>query len=127
MNRTQFVQHLEKTYAEALAIVTKKNQDYGADSDPFKNFRLVGHLDLTSVETGIMVRLCDKFARLSNLIGGKAPAVTDESLDDTLLDAINYLAILRAYLAAKRPISSAEPQAYVDHLHARFETEILRV
>jgi len=44
---------------------------------------------------GIYTRISDKFARLSNLLH-RDPAVTDESLEDTILDLIGYLAIFHA-------------------------------
>jgi hypothetical protein len=110
MTRDWFMNHLKQTFAEAMGIVEKKNQDYGADSNPFKNFELVSHLGIP-VEIGILTRFADKVARISNLIGGKQPAVVDETLDDTILDAINYLAILRAWLQR-----GAEPESTAGHV-----------
>lgn len=49
------------------------------------------------VARGILVRLCDKIARISNLID-KKEAVKDETIEDTICDAIGYLGILRAWL-----------------------------
>lgn len=97
MNREQFIAHLDQTYAEAAAIVKLKNQDYGADANPFKNFEFSAQIVGCPAETGIMVRFSDKVARIGNLLNGKDPAVKEESIDDTILDAINYLAILRAW------------------------------
>lgn len=97
MTREQFMQFLEQTHRDAHALVAAKNQDYGADSDPFKNFKLISQLGVP-VEIGILTRFADKVARIANLLQGRDPAVKSESLDDTLLDAINYLAILRAWL-----------------------------
>lgn len=102
MNRDQFVAHIENTFKEGLEIIHLKNQDYGADSNPFKNFELSAQVVGCSVETGILVRFSDKVARIGNLLGGKDPAVKEESIDDTILDAINYLAILRALRQHKK-------------------------
>ncbi len=78
-------------------IIRRKNSDYATGEDPFNNFRMVEMIGL-SVEQGIMTRILDKFARLSNLTAsGEEPAVADETVDDTILDLINYLAILHAY------------------------------
>lgn len=84
-----------KIYNDALDIVKKKNHDYASTEDPFKNFRnseMVG----VRVERGILVRILDKISRISNLIDRDAK-VKDESIEDTLIDVINYSALLLAY------------------------------
>ena len=91
---------MENTFAACLAIARKKNADYAGEADPFANFRaseLVG----VSVEKGIMVRWLDKLKRIDNLLSQPA-YVTEESIEDTLRDAINYPAILLAYLQARK-------------------------
>jgi hypothetical protein len=93
-------EHMAATFARCLAIAKAKNADYAGDDDPFANFRrseLVG----VSVERGILVRMTDKLARVSNLLD-KPAAVADESIGDTLDDFTNYAAILRAYLEIGR-------------------------
>jgi hypothetical protein len=87
-------------FERCLAIARAKNADYAGDADVFANFRrseLVG----VPVARGILVRLTDKLARISNLLD-KPPAVADERLTDTIDDAISYLAILGAWLDAQR-------------------------
>ena len=64
-----------------------KNQDYGADADPFRNFR-------SFQELGILVRLSDKLSRLRTYIERGDFKVQDESVKDTALDAINYVVLL---------------------------------
>lgn len=87
---------MEKTFADCLATATRKNHDYGgSNNDPFANFRnstIAG----VSVERGILVRLMDKMSRISTLLDKEAQ-VKDEAVDDTIDDAINYLAILKSY------------------------------
>jgi hypothetical protein len=103
MTTAEFLQHMETTFRECLGTATRKNHDYaGANSDPFKNFRMVEDLGVTTVEEGIVVRLCDKMSRIANLLKQEA-AVKEESIADTIDDAINYLAILKAYRASKSP------------------------
>jgi hypothetical protein len=68
----------------------------------FANFMQAERLNICSVEAGIMVRLSDKMSRLANLIRpGHERAVHDERIHDTILDGINYLCILAAYLDTK--------------------------
>lgn len=98
MNQKQFFSHLENTFKSALKLVKKKNADYAEESDPFKNFKFASLIGM-SVEDAILVRVSDKMARISNLIrnnGGKT-MVKDESIDDTCIDIINYIAIMMAY------------------------------
>lgn len=88
--------NMKETFSDCLEMVEKKNADYGADEDPFANFRnaeVVG----VSVERAILVRMMDKMSRASTLLDKEA-RVEDEKLDDTLEDLINYTAILKAYL-----------------------------
>jgi len=87
---------MAERFARCLTIAAKKNADYTGGADPFRNFRnaeLVG----VPVARGILVRITDKLARISTLLD-KPPAVVDEALTDSLDDAINYLAILGAWL-----------------------------
>ncbi len=87
--------NVRRTFEAGLALIDKKNRDYGAAQDAFANFRAVELLGLT-VEQGILVRTLDKLTRINNLLTQPA-YVTEESMEDTILDAINYLALLKAY------------------------------
>ena len=90
----------EATFAECLEIIRKKNHDYAADADAFANFRTCELLNV-SAEKGIMVRWLDKIKRIDNLLTKEA-YVTDESIEDTLRDAINYPALLLALIRDRR-------------------------
>lgn len=94
------LQSLQNTFDECMATARLKNHDYaggGVNQDPFKNFRRAPDLAGVSVERALLVRLSDKLCRLSNILDGEIH-VSDERVDDTIMDAINYLGILRAYL-----------------------------
>lgn len=74
-----------KTFTEAQSLLMKKHHDYGT-----KNISASPGGALN----GIRVRMHDKLARLNNLVDkGLTPEVLDESLEDTLLDLLNYAAI----------------------------------
>lgn len=96
MNKKQFLKSLKDTYDAGLAIVEKKNTDYATDIDPWKNFRFAQMVGVP-VDRAILVRMSDKLARISNTLD-KGTKVLDETTEDTLLDLINYAAILKAYL-----------------------------
>jgi hypothetical protein len=89
-----------ETYNKCFSTAVAKNNDYGgSNSDPFANFRnstIAG----VSVEKGILVRLMDKMSRISTLLDKEA-MVKDEKITDTIEDAINYLAIMKAYINLK--------------------------
>jgi len=98
MNRDEFLQAMGENFDEALQIVQAKNQDYADGSDPFQNFRMVEDAGLCRLEEGVAVRMSDKLQRVFNLLPeSEEAAVDDESLDDTLLDLINYANILLVY------------------------------
>jgi hypothetical protein len=76
---------------EAKDLMVKKNHDYGANSDPFRNFRTFGSL-------GILVRMSDKLARLHSYLENGKLKVEDETVRDTLLDIINYSVLFGGFL-----------------------------
>jgi hypothetical protein len=98
MTRAALDSHMQATFQQCLEISRRKSRDYAGDGNPFQNFRLVEFLGLCTVEHGIMVRISDKISRPATLLDGREPQVKDESVTDTIRDAINYLAILAAYL-----------------------------
>ena len=94
------LQEMDITFARCFSIAIAKNSDYGgSNKNPFANFEnsvIAG----VSVERGILVRLMDKMSRISTLLDKEAK-VKDEAITDTIEDAINYLAILKAYITLK--------------------------
>lgn len=70
-------------------IHSKKNSDYAKDSDPLSNFRRAEAFGVPAWK-GALIRLSDKYSRIEELASGKAAQVSDESLDDTLMDLANY-------------------------------------
>lgn len=86
-------------FRKAKALMKKKNNDYADIKDPFLNFRQCEEAELCSVLTGMLVRLGDKVSRFDNLYNKKKKQmVKDESIEDTLIDIINYCVIIRSYL-----------------------------
>lgn len=101
MTRQEFFDGLENAYGKCLSIVRAKNADYAKGDNPFRNFEYSKLLDIPPQEA-MMVRTLDKLARISNLMqkrkDGQDGEVQDERMEDTILDAINYLGILYVYL-----------------------------
>jgi hypothetical protein len=98
MTQEQFYASLEATFKRGLEIIHLKNADYANSANPFRNFESASIAGL-GVERAILVRVLDKLSRVSNLLS-KDPAVVEETVNDTILDAINYLAIMKAYIEA---------------------------
>jgi len=99
MSKEEFFKNIEKTFETCLDISKKKNNDYSKGESPFKNFELSEFMGVKPAR-GILVRITDKLSRISNLLEGEYK-VKDERIEDTINDAINYLAILKAYLSDK--------------------------
>lgn len=102
MLRVNFIESIRNTFTKGIELVERKNADYAGADNPFKNFESALVVGIP-VERAILVRVLDKLSRVSNLIGREAQ-VKDEKIEDTLLDAINYLAILKAYLEDKNDL-----------------------
>ncbi len=84
-------------FGKAKELMIRKNHDYAGEADPFKNFRMCEEVNLCTVLVGMLVRLGDKVSRLENL-KTKEAKVKEESIEDTLIDVINYCVLIRAYL-----------------------------
>lgn len=100
MTQPEFIEQLRQTFTDCLVIAEAKNKDYAGITDPFKNFNnslTVG----VSPERAILVRIMDKISRISTLLDAKEN-VSDEKIKDTMLDAINYLAILKVLYASNQ-------------------------
>ena len=99
MLRVNFIESIRNTFTKGIELVERKNADYAGADNPFKNFESALVVGIP-IDRAILVRVLDKLSRISNLLGREA-AVKDETIEDTLVDAINYLAILKAYLEDK--------------------------
>lgn len=91
-------------FAEALDLVEAKAHDYAEDDNVFSNFEFAAQVAGVRPEQVFAVLLGVKVARLGQLIGqGKEPNF--ESIDDTLLDTMNYAGLLKAYLRKQSKVS----------------------
>ena len=89
-------ERVENIYYECMKIVDDKNHDYASKDDFYKNFRMVEVIG-TPAWVGCYIRFLDKVSRMNGFIerlqkDGKAE-VKNESIEDTFLDEINYMAI----------------------------------
>lgn len=103
MNKQQFLDYHNGCLERMAEIVKIKNADYTANNDdPFSNFSTVEKLEICNTETGFLVRMNDKFARLRSFVKNGSLLVKDESVEDTLLDMANYCILFSAYIKSKK-------------------------
>ncbi len=96
MKPEDMIRQTIKLYEECTKLMSKKNHDYSEETDAFSNFKKIESLGIASVETVIMTRIADKLTRMTNLLTIKA-RVEDETMTDSIMDCINYLALLKIY------------------------------
>lgn len=91
VTRDELLQMHEDLCERGRDLMIRKNQDYGANEDPFRNFRFAGLM-------GFPVRMGDKVARLMTFAERGSLMVKDESVEDTAIDLINYSVLLLGYI-----------------------------
>ena len=99
MYKEQFIKKISEKLDKLEKTLIAKNSDY-SKSGWFENFELVEKLWITTAEKWILVRICDKISRISNLIN-QENQVKDETIQDTLEDLANYSILLSIYLDNK--------------------------
>ena len=74
---------------------SRKNHDYAGSQNPLRNFYKCKEMGISPFQ-GVMVRLTDKWSRLEAFMRQGVLEVSEESVEDTLLDSAVYslLAIL---------------------------------
>lgn len=112
MNREEYLEFHRRACDKMIDITKKKNADYtGGSDDPFNNFRHIGELvqGLPNVcEIGFLTRMSDKFSRIGSFVAKGKIEVTDESVDDTLLDLANYCVLMLGFITEKRLHASGQ-------------------
>lgn len=91
-----------KRYLELLDqmkdLHIRKNAGYAGDSpDPWANFRLSDAIGVSPFK-GVLVRMSDKWIRITNLVKNPANEKVGESIKDTLFDLAAYSLIAIAIL-----------------------------
>lgn len=126
MNRQDFLNFHQECTRKMFDICTRKNNDYaGGNEDPFRNFRVVGAMDL-SVYQGFVTRMSDKLSRLATFTKGKELLVKDESVEDTLLDLANYCILMAGCIRSdkQRSKSNEENQEKICAITVEKEKEL---
>lgn len=93
--REQHFEHVQDLYARGLTTMAGKNEDYAKEDDPYSNFRLAAQVAGITPAQSMLVLIGVKLARIENILN--SGVVNNESLEDSILDAVNYLGILAGY------------------------------
>lgn len=105
MNRNEFIEFHKQLTSRALEISCKKNHDYcgtQVEDNPFANLQLVEKMGICSTEVGLMTRISDKLSRINSFLQQGVLLVEDESVDDTILDGLNYWILLAGVIHDRR-------------------------
>lgn len=74
---------------EISDLHSRKNHDYAGKQDPLANFRECERLGVTAFE-GCIIRMMDKYMRITNFVKAGEMKVKAESIKDTLRDLAVY-------------------------------------
>ena len=103
MDREQLLNYHTEICQTARDLMSLKNRDYAGSegNEPFANFTRCESMGICDTEQGFMVRVTDKMSRLSSFLRAGKMYVSDESFNDTIVDVINYMVLLSAYVSEK--------------------------
>ena len=102
-NREQYLTDFEELTKRMLEITKAKNADYtGDDTQPFHNFTMVEKIGAASAEQAFFTRMTDKLMRFASFIRHGKLEVSDEKIEDTLLDLANYCLLCICYMRSKK-------------------------
>ena len=103
MTRDELLKYHSEICKAAQELMSLKNRDYAGQegNEPFANFTRVESMGICTTEQGFMTRLTDKMSRLSSFLNSGKMHVEDESFRDTIVDVINYMVLLSAYVNDK--------------------------
>lgn len=114
----------------AANIMKSKNHDYTAGSgDCFANFRSSEYFGIHPV-TGMQMRQLDKIKRVHTYVEKGALRVEGESVEDAILDQINYLVLQYGYLVESGAVKNPVPTDFAkwppmwDDLATRVDAEV---
>ena len=120
MTREELLEFHTQVCNDAKELMNLKNRDYaGQDGlEPFANFTRCEAMGICGTESGFMVRVTDKMSRLSSFLQAGKMHVEDESFYDTIVDVINYMVLLGAYVKDKDAgITPVKPEEFTASLN----------
>ncbi len=103
MDRDELLDFHIEVCEDARALMNLKNRDYagGGGEEPFANFTRCEAMGICETEAGFLVRVIDKVSRMSSFLRAGKMHVEDESFYDAIIDVVNYMVLLGAYVKDK--------------------------
>ena len=101
MTRDELLQIHKELCTRSCELMKKKSEDYATGSDPFANFKRGEVLGFATCEEGLMLRVVDKISRISTFLKRGQLNVENESVEDSIMDIINYMVLLQGMLVDK--------------------------
>ena len=103
MDRNELLDFHIKVCEDARNLMNLKNRDYAGNggTEPFANFTRCEAMGVCQTEAGILVRVIDKISRMSSFLDAGKMHVEDESFYDAIIDVVNYMVLLGAYVKDK--------------------------
>lgn len=92
-----FVQDTQALFDRCIELMRNKSNDYAEGGDAFLNFKNAAQIAGISPEQTLLTLLGMKISRLTQLVS-KGKKAKNESVEDTLLDLINYVVLLRGMI-----------------------------
>jgi hypothetical protein len=103
-NRDKYLAAMTGIFGKALRVSVDRVKKYNPDpEEPFEAVSRSAFLTQSTVIQGVMTRFSDKLSRLVSALSelektGQVTDFTDETFQDTFVDAINYLAMLLIWI-----------------------------
>lgn len=101
MTREELLQIHRDLCSRSCDLMKKKSEDYATGDDPFANFKRGEILGFATSEEGLMLRVVDKISRISTFLKRGQLNVENESVEDSIMDIINYMVLLQGMLVDK--------------------------
>lgn len=92
-----FIQDTQALLDRCIEMLHSKSHDYAEGGDAFINFKTAAHIAGISPEQTLLTLLGMKLSRLTQLVA-KGKQAKHESVEDTMLDVINYVVLLRGMI-----------------------------
>lgn len=108
MNQKEYLDFAQKTCAEMLQLIEKKNADYTNGSDSaFANFDVASDFGVDPL-LGLCLRVSDKFQRIKSFAKKGELQVKGEPVEDAWRDLIGYSLVALAMLSEKKKTDKIE-------------------
>jgi hypothetical protein len=104
---SSFIQDTQQLLDRCIELLRSKANDYAEGGDAFLNFKTAAQIAGISPEQTLLTLLGMKLSRLTQLVG-KGKTARNESVEDTMLDVINYIVLLRGMMREQEGAVSSE-------------------